>query len=127
LKLRIWKRIDLVDLIGIIPPILFIVIISIFHYKSNPSGGWSVVWVLSENMLLLSMSLTIIVLSYSGILRNFFKYVFAPYFLVKCIYHIFCYLQIYIMPYDAWKKFWIGIIFLIFILGFIIILYKHDK
>lgn len=115
------ENIDLVELFGIVLPFLFIIIIGIYHIKGNPNGKWSTVQVLSENMQSLSMVGLIILLSYSGVIRSIYKYIFAPYFIIKCIYHISCYLQIYIVSPKIWEIIWITILLSSFIVGLIII------
>jgi hypothetical protein len=127
LKTRDKIQIDLVELFGIALPFLFIIIITIYHILGNPKGNWSIVWALSENMLLLSMSGLIILLSYSGIIRNIFKYIFNPYFCLKCIYHICCYLQIRLWSAQIWKEIWVTILILSIIVGVIIVKNKDKK
>lgn len=126
-SLQRWykDRVDPMVLYGVVLPFLFIGGISTYHALGNPTGSWSSVWVISENMLLLSISKLVVILSYEGYVKKIFKYIFTPYFILKCVYHICCYLQIYIVSRQVWKEIWIIVLILTFIIGGIIILKRE--
>lgn len=87
---------------------MFAIVISLYHVAGSETKLWSALWALSENSLLLTMSLYIAYLS-EGFIKVFFRWAFPPYFVIKLVYHISCYVGFYLMPPEAWSVLWSGI------------------
>lgn len=99
---------DKIGLIALIACLVFAVVISLYHVRGNDSKLWSLLWVSSENSLMLTMSLYIAYLS-DGFLKIFFRWVFPPYFVIKLVYHFCCYVGFYLMSPEMWSVLWSGI------------------
>ena len=81
------------------------------------AAGWAVIWSVAVNLLSLSFVIYIITKE-EGFLRYFWGLTFIPYFVVKMIYEISAYGQIYIIPADYWK--WIDFLMIdLMLAGFI--------
>lgn len=97
-----------IGLITLIACLVFAIVISIYHVAGTETKLWSALWALSENSLMLTMSLYIAYLS-EGFLKVFFRWAFPPYFMIKLVYHISCYVGIYLMSPEKWAVLWSGI------------------
>jgi len=102
------KRKEKIGLITLIASLIFAIVISLYHVAGTETKLWSALWALSENSLLLIMSLYIAYLS-SGFMKVFFRWAFPPYFVIKLVYHVSCYIGIYLMSPEAWSVLWSGI------------------
>lgn len=124
------KKINWQEIIIIVPPIVFLVFITMYHlsyygYLGFPKSVWKSVYAIANNGLFLSLCITIIILiqaiknnslgNYQRI-KNMFWIVFVPYFTLKIIYDVTCYLNIYITSKDVWEDIWsIALVLLIFV------------
>jgi|WetSurMetagenome_2_1015567.scaffolds.fasta_scaffold00157_37 hypothetical protein len=111
------KKINWLEIIIIVPTLLFLISISLYHisyygYLGLPKESWGRVWSISENGLLLSLCASVLILSY-GIIRKFFAVIFCPYFAMKIVYHLTYYFNIKIHDDELWDKIWsYGLVFL---------------
>lgn len=125
------KKIDMIEAIVTAICLLFAVAISLYHVSKDGKFGlsqeqWRVVWAISENGLLLTMSFVIGIFG-PGILRNIFRFVFAPYFLIKLIYHFSCFSGIYIISGENWKLIWSSVCVLVIVVSLLILLINRKR
>ena len=97
-----------IGLITLIVSLIFAIVISLYHLTGDDSKLWSALWALSENGLLLTLSLYAAYLS-EGFMKVFFQWVLPPYFIIKLMYHLSCYVGIYLISPEAWSVLWSGI------------------
>ena len=107
-----------IGFITLIACLVFAIVISLYHLKGADSLKWLKIWEIAENGLLLTMSLYIAYLS-EGFMKIFFRWVFPPYFIVKLVYHLSCYVGIYIMSPARWEQLWSGIVVAFLLTGLV--------
>lgn len=106
---------------------VYISLRTVYHILGTTSVKWNVFACLIDNLLVLSMSF--LLLNFKNLtLKRLVKYVFIPYFLLKCIYQITCYFQVKILPAKVWDFIWTYILVACILIGLVI--YRkmpHDK
>lgn len=117
------RKYDLIEACLVIISILFMIVISLYHLSFEGSFGisaktWNVIWAFAENGLALSLCV-IISLYFLGIVKLIFRYVFAPYFAIKLLYHFTCLSGVKILPAPAWEVVWSFILVILFIVTII--------
>jgi len=120
------KKIDMIEKIIVAICSFFIIALTLYHisydgYLGVSEKTWGLIWSVSENGLLLTLSF-VICIAFSGIIRTFFTYIFIPYFIIKLIYQISCYSGIYIVSKKTWDNIWSFFCILSLITGIIITL-----
>ena len=124
------KKIDMIEIITVVTCLLFAIAISLYHisypgYLGLSEKAWSIVWVFAENGLSLAMSV-IIAISFFGIIKKMFTWLFIPYFSLKLIYHFTVYSGVYMISPKAWENIWSAVLVLLFISGlYLIFKRKH--
>jgi hypothetical protein len=113
-----WLEIGIV-VIGLILSIAFCSYhVSFNGYLGLTTSQWKLEWATSQNLFSLFMVI-LIVIAYSGTIHCFFKYVFAPYFIIKLLYHISCYSGLYLFSPQVWEVIWSFIIVALIGIGLI--------
>jgi hypothetical protein len=123
----VLKKVNWLAIIALVPCLIFLISISMYHlsyygYLGLPREAWRHVWAISENGLLLSLFVTIILLLRLILklklltnpetirtiimMRNFFIIVILPYFVLKILYHISFYFNVYFWSLEKWEKVW---------------------
>lgn len=120
------KKYDMIEIIAVSVCLLFAIVISLYHlsfdgYLGLNRKAWNVIWAFAENGFAFTLSI-IISLYLTSLLRLIFRYVFAPYFGIKLIYHFTCLSGIVIFPASVWTVIWSVILVLFFIISLIYVL-----
>jgi hypothetical protein len=123
-KTIVMERNKLIELIAIVTAIIFAVAMSFYHLFSTESTfltreGWTLVWAIVENGLPISLCVIISLLTI-GSVRFIFRWLFPTYFLVRFIYHLSCYLQIFVVSDKVWNWIWSIEMFALIAISFII-------
>ena len=114
------QKIDWIEFLVVAVALFFATALCLFHisdegYLGLKSYQWDMIWAVSENGLTLWMSIIIVMLS-GGIIKNVFKYIFIPYFILKMYYHIRCYSNVHMLK-DRWEDIWSVACVLLLVVG----------
>jgi hypothetical protein len=110
------KKIDWLELVIVILPILFIAIISFWHaFGIKGVQPWSAVYFLSNHLFIIYLAAIIYFTTGSVELQNIMKYLVIPYFSVKIVYQLLIWIDVNIGSGELWEWIW-GIIFVIVLL-----------
>ena len=102
-------RKDVIGLIVVSVCCLFAIAISSYHVFGDHSKKWNIIWAIAENGVLFTIGLYVSYLT-EGFIKVFFKWVFAPYALIKLIYDVSCFAGIFLLPPTVWEFLWSKII-----------------
>lgn len=121
------KKRSVIETVVIALILIFAVVICLYH-NSERTIQMDKLWVIAENGLQLVMSLFISFLTV-GFVKIFFRWVLAPYFVTKLVYHFSCFASIYILPVKVWSDIWSALCVAVMLAGLIycLILYKSRK
>lgn len=121
------KKDKLIELVITLLPILFVLIISIWHgFGIKNKQPWSAIYFLSNHLFIVYLSF-IVYFSCSFItLRKILKYVVIPYFTFKIFYQLCIWFNLNIGTGKDWEYIWGIISIVVFIIGSIV-LWKQLK
>jgi hypothetical protein len=101
------KRIDTVELIITILPILFICVISIWHaFGKNGMQPWKAIYFLSNHFLIIYLAFLVYFSVGFTLLRNIMIYLVIPYFSFKIVYQLLIWCKIPLGTSEAWVYIW---------------------
>ncbi len=117
------RRVDLFEIFIVLGCLGFTVTISLYHLSSEGYLGlserfWNMEWSFSENGLLLFLTWISSILTY-GVVRNIFRYILMPYFILKLIYQFSCYSGIYLFSLQIWEIVWSFALVLLILFGIV--------
>jgi hypothetical protein len=104
------KRIEWIEFAILVICLLFIIVISLYHisydgYLQILGKTWDVIWAVSNDGLMMTMSLIISLLSI-GLVKKIFRWVFVPYFILKLVYDISCFSGVVFFEKAIWEDIW---------------------
>jgi hypothetical protein len=121
------KSIDTTALILVAIGLFFLVALSMYNlshegYLRLSEKTWKGIWVFAENGILIFLCLLVSLLTY-GTLKDIFRWVFIPYFIIRIAYYLSCYLGFVTFSNDAWSIILVAEI--IVSLGIVLIKNRH--
>lgn len=122
---KFLDNIDWVKQLGMVAPLIFMLIIGAYH-AGLFGDKYAIWWTYANHLLIITMGVVIILLTYSEKMRNIYKYVVIPYFALKLFYHLVCNYNWYIVSPKTWQLIWNEVLILVAISGLIIIMFKED-
>lgn len=121
------NKIDWLELVITLLPILFIFFISIWHaFGVKGKQPWMAIYFLSNHLFVIYLSFIVYYSCSFYILRNLLKYVVIPYFTFKIFYQLCIWFNLNIGTDLFWEYVWGIIAIVVFIIGSII-LWKQLK
>jgi len=122
LKTKKKNKIDWIELVITLLPVLFIFIISIWHaFGIKGKQPWSAIYFLSNHLFIIYLSIIVYYTCSFITLRKLLKYVVIPYFAFKIIYQICIWSNLNIGTDSFWEYVWGSISVLIFLIGSIVL------
>lgn len=121
------NKIDWVELVITLLPILFIFSISIWHaFGVKGKQPWMAIYFLSNHLFVIYLSFIVYYSCSFNVLRNLLKFVVIPYFTFKIFYQLCIWFNLNIGTGLFWEYIWGIISILVFIIGSIV-LWKQLK
>jgi len=84
---------------------------------------WNIVWLVSENGIMLLFSV-ISGIYFIGLIRYIFRWVFTPLFIIKLIYHFTCFTGVYLFSPAIWEVVWSFMCAIVVLAGLVLIVKK---
>lgn len=87
--MRKWVNRNFVTLLLLIPPLLYVILTSIWHgFGINGVQPWKAIYFLSNHLFFIYLALVIYFTSGIHFLQKIMKYMIVPYVLIKIVYQL---------------------------------------